>query len=88
MLQLFDPFHVHFGLPLFGNGRFRSAAAEQPAEDRVHGCFAVDVIDTPEALVVRADLPGIKRESLEVKIEEGELRLRGERKLESERSAG
>ena len=42
---------------------------------------AVDVHEEPEALVVRAELPGVKREDIEVGIEGNVLTLKGERKL-------
>jgi HSP20 family protein len=45
---------------------------------------AVDVIENDQELVLSADLPGIKMENVEVKIEDGTLTLSGSRKFESE----
>lgn len=45
---------------------------------------AVDVHEEPEALVLRAELPGVKREDIEVGIDGNVLTLKGERKLEKE----
>lgn len=44
----------------------------------------VDVAEEKEAFVVKADLPGIKKEDLEVKVEGRFLTLKGERKEEKE----
>jgi HSP20 family protein len=44
----------------------------------------VDMIDRPEEVVVRADLPGLEQKDVEVTIQEGMLTIRGERKEERE----
>ncbi|HEY6877014.1 MAG TPA: Hsp20/alpha crystallin family protein [Polyangiales bacterium] len=44
----------------------------------------VDVHEDDEALVLRADLPGVKREDIEIQVDGNVLTLKGERKLESE----
>lgn len=44
----------------------------------------MDVFEKKGNLVIRADLPGMKKEDVEVAIEEGDLILRGERQEESE----
>jgi len=38
----------------------------------------VDIIETPESLTVLADVPGVKKSSLDVVLEEGVLTIRGE----------
>ena len=43
---------------------------------------AVDIYETEQALVVKADLPDIKPEELDVRIENNILTIRGERKFE------
>ncbi|HLE83262.1 MAG TPA: Hsp20/alpha crystallin family protein [Thermoanaerobaculia bacterium] len=48
----------------------------------------MDVFRRKGELVVRADLPGMKKENVEVAIEEGDLILRGERKEEAEVEEG
>jgi len=45
---------------------------------------AVDVHEDTERLVLRAELPGVKREDIEVSIDANVLTLKGERKLEKE----
>ena len=44
----------------------------------------VDVFKEENELVVKADLPGLKKEDVHVTIEEGDLILKGERKEEKE----
>lgn len=44
----------------------------------------VDVHEDAEALTLRAELPGIKREDIDVAIDGNVLTLKGERKLEKE----
>lgn len=46
---------------------------------------AVDIEETPERLVVRAEVPGMKAEDLDVRVENGTLTIAGERKFETER---
>ena len=48
---------------------------------------AVDVQEEKERYVVKADLPGVKPEDIEVTAEKGILTLRGERKAEARDSA-
>jgi len=45
---------------------------------------AIDVEETNEAMVVRAELPGMKREDIKVKVAEDTITISGERKYESE----
>lgn len=46
---------------------------------------AIDVHDSKDNIVVRADLPGMKKEDIEVSIQDGTLIIRGEKKEETER---
>lgn len=45
---------------------------------------AVDIFEEDDKIVVRADLPDMKEEDLEVNVEDDTLTLRGERKFEHE----
>ncbi|MBI1921337.1 MAG: Hsp20/alpha crystallin family protein [Geobacter sp.] len=40
----------------------------------------VDIFETADAVIIKAELPGIEQKDIEVKIEDGTLVLRGERK--------
>jgi HSP20 family protein len=42
---------------------------------------AVDIYETPEAIVLKAELPGLSREDIEVQIRDHTLTLRGERRF-------
>ncbi|MCC6791453.1 MAG: Hsp20/alpha crystallin family protein [Thermomicrobiales bacterium] len=44
----------------------------------------IDVFQKNGALVVKAEVPGIPKESIDVSVEEGDLVIRGERKTEDE----
>ncbi|HWP47186.1 MAG TPA: Hsp20/alpha crystallin family protein [Candidatus Limnocylindrales bacterium] len=45
---------------------------------------AVEVYETKDELVVRAELPGMKQSDIDVSVSDGNLIIRGERKRESE----
>src|SRR5262249_55308813 len=49
---------------------------------------AVDIRETDHELVVKADIPGMKFEDIDVRLENGTLTLRGERKFEEEKNEG
>lgn len=84
MMSLWEPFGVTTGdfgrlqrdmERTLGSVRGPGRAAFSPA---------VDVVEDKDALVVRAELPGVKREEIDVSIDGNVLTLRGERKLERE----
>lgn len=45
---------------------------------------ASDVIETDDAIVITAELPGVKDEDVEITVQNGILRISGERRLEDE----
>ncbi|HTU01403.1 MAG TPA: Hsp20/alpha crystallin family protein [Candidatus Sulfotelmatobacter sp.] len=45
---------------------------------------AVDVYETPEAIVLKADLPGLSRSDVDIQVQDDRLILRGERRLTKE----
>ena len=45
----------------------------------------MDIVENENELVVKADVPDVKFEDIDVKIENGTLTLRGERKAEKTR---
>lgn len=45
---------------------------------------AVDIYETGDSLVLKAELPGINPEDVEIRVEDNTLYLKGERKLEKE----
>jgi HSP20 family protein len=44
----------------------------------------VDIFETPESIIIRADLPGVERNALNVEMRENSLIIQGERRLEEE----
>ncbi len=43
---------------------------------------AVDILETENALILKADLPGIELKDIEISVENGTLTIKGERKFE------
>ena len=62
---------------------FRSRNGEAPAAEWVP---SVDVFETEDAYLFSAELPGVRKEDVNVHIENGVLVLTGHRKLENEDS--
>jgi len=44
----------------------------------------VDILETPSDLIVRAEIPGAKREEIDVEVTAESLTIRGERKFDTE----
>jgi HSP20 family protein len=81
-----DPLKDMLGLQermnrLFEDSLSRSRGLE---EDLALGTWvpAVDIYEEPERIVLRADLPGIKPENVDIRVESNTLTLSGERRLE------
>ena len=68
--ELFDPF--------FGNSTLM--------DDRHFGPegFAVDITETDDSVILKAELPGVKKEDISVDVQDGILLLKAEKKEESE----
>jgi HSP20 family protein len=49
---------------------------------------AVDIRETDHELIVKADVPDMKFEDIDVRLENGTLTLRGERKFEQDKAEG
>ena len=58
----------------------------EPGEELREGVWQplVDIFENDEAVVIRAELPGVEQGAIEVKIEGSTLTIRGERKQDSE----
>ena len=71
-------FNTFFDTPSTGNG----AALRRWVP-------AMDLVETDEALVLRADLPGLSEDDVKIEVDDNVLTVSGERKTESEeRKAG
>ena len=58
--------------------------AQQEDEDLVSGTWVppVDVAETQEKILVRAEVPGLRQEDIQIEFENGLLTIKGERKIE------
>ncbi|MBS1872511.1 MAG: Hsp20/alpha crystallin family protein [Acidobacteria bacterium] len=49
---------------------------------------AVDILETENELLLKADLPGVEMKDIDIQMENGTLTLRGERKYENQKTEG
>ena len=49
---------------------------------------SVDIFETENELLLKADLPGVEMKDIDIQLENGTLALRGERKFENETKEG
>lgn len=71
----------------FGSLRlFEDAVTRLMSEPRTSRPWspAVDIVETEDELIVKADLPDVPLEDIDVRVENGTLSLKGERKFEKE----
>jgi HSP20 family protein len=78
MRRFQDEFDRLFGSP----GASRNWAASP--DEQLDWAPAVDVFQRGSELVVRADIPGISKEDLEVEVNEDSITVRGERRYEKD----
>jgi HSP20 family protein len=65
---------------LFNESMFRGQAQDSAITTWAP---AVDIYETPNELVVKADLPDVDEKDIDIRVENNLLTIRGERKLES-----
>jgi len=78
-LVRWDPFRDLAAL----HGRFNQVlSADSDSVEGRHGDWAppVDIIEQGDALIIRAELPGLNTDDIDIRVENGKLVLRGERK--------
>ena len=81
----FEPFRGVFSLQDQVNRLFNEAFDRSSSEANLTPWApAVDIYETEHELVVKADLPDIKPEELDIRVENNILTLRGERKFEKQ----
>ncbi len=76
MLTRFDPFAEI--------NRFQNQLSRSFGESEKTFAPAVDIFEESDAIVVKAELAGVKPEEIQVEVENNVLSLRGERKLDKE----
>jgi HSP20 family protein len=84
-LTRWDPFRDLVTLQERMNRLFEDSLSRSKTTDQemAMGAWtpAVDIFETPETIVLKADLPGIDEKDIDVRIENNVLVLRGERKF-------
>lgn len=81
-----DPFQQMNRLQDRVNRLFNESAYRPTEENDFFGVWAppVDIFETDNELVLKAELPGITPESVDIRIENNTLSLKGERRFEDE----
>ena len=79
-----DPFRDLLSIQDRMNKLFEQTLSRSRAEEGIAPSTwtpAVDIYETPEAIVLQADLPGLRREDIDIQIQDDTLTLRGERRF-------
>jgi HSP20 family protein len=83
-----DPFREMSALQERMNRLFSDVRAQAPVrgEEIVQGAWvpAVDIFETNEAIVLKAELPGITSQDILLEVNDNTLTLKGEKKFEKE----
>ena len=83
-----DPFRDLMGLQERMNELFERTLRRRGPEDEVLAPAtwspAVDIYETDEKLVLKVELPGLKKEDINIEVRDNTLTLKGERKFEKE----
>jgi len=82
-LVRWDPFRDLTALQSEVNRLFTRATGSEVA-DRQSWTPAVDVVETDEAIVLKADLAGMKPEDISIEVQDNVLTVSGERRFEEE----
>jgi len=64
------------------NQMIADSASDPLIEDEIARCEwkpAVDILDTAEGVIIKADLPGVKKENVSVELKDNMMTLKGER---------
>ena len=85
MLSLYRPFTSLLRDDYFGDRDFSAWAAAPRAQSFNP---AVDIVEKDGAYLVKAELPGLAPENIDVQVENDVLTVRGERKYENEEERG
>jgi HSP20 family protein len=83
-LNRWDPLRDLLNFQERANRLLEWSAEEHASKRRATWCPVVDVLETPEAYIFRAELPGVGKEHINVEIRGNRLRLYGERHMSAE----
>lgn len=81
--HLFDDFDRMSAFWPFGRGAFEMAPFGRPVSGAA-GTPAVDIVEQDNAIVISAELPGMDERNIELKLANGALLLKGEKKEQRE----
>ncbi|MBI5453042.1 MAG: Hsp20/alpha crystallin family protein [Deltaproteobacteria bacterium] len=73
---------------VFASPRRVEVPWRRPAERGGVASPAVDIIDKPNEIIVKAEMPGVAKENIDISMQEGTLTLKGEIKEEAEKENG
>jgi HSP20 family protein len=81
-----EPFRDLLSLQERMNRLFEDRLARVRGEEPMTGSFAppVDIYETEQAIVLEVDVPGLKLEDLDIRVENNTLTIRGERQQSTE----
>jgi HSP20 family protein len=82
-----DPFRDLMAIQDRMNRLFQETMARQRGQEEIEvGQWspAVDIVETADRIVVRADLPGLDQSEIEVRVDDNMLTLRGDRRTASD----
>ena len=82
----FDPFRDLLSLQERMNRMFQESLSRSRGDDEDGSAAGswkppVDIYEGTDRVVLRADLPGVQQEDIDLRIENGALRLKGERRM-------
>jgi HSP20 family protein len=67
---------------------FSEMAASRDTDAKSAWHPAIDVAETPREIVVKAEVPGMEKEDLDITLSDGLLTIRGEKRAETESESG
>jgi HSP20 family protein len=75
--------------PMHGLRLFEDAVTRMMSEPRASRPWspAVDILETEDALIVKVDLPGVKIEDIDIRVENQTVTISGSRKFEKDENA-
>jgi HSP20 family protein len=79
-----DPFREFISIQDRMNRMFEQTLSRSRAEDGAATSTwtpPVDIYETPDTIVIKAELPGVSREDIEIQIDDNTLTLKGERRF-------
>ena len=82
ILNRWEPYRSHTGLESQVNRMFNELFGSSQESNLTTWAPAVDISESAHELVVKADLPEVKPEELDIRVENNILTIRGERKFE------